>query len=719
MEETFVPFRGIRNDLKGRLLCYKQDWTGGIRAGFRILAPTTYIFFASAIPVISFGEQLERNTDGTLTAVQTLASTSLCGVIHSIVGGQPLLILGVAEPTVLMYTFMFNFAKDRKDLGENLFLAWTGWVCVWTALLLFLLAILGACSIINRFTRLAGELFGLLIALLFMQQAIRGSVEEFHKPQRENPNQISMQPSWRFSNGMFALVLSFGLLFTALRSRKARSWRYGSGWLRGFIADYGVPLMVLMWTAISYIPVKDVPRGIPRRLFSPNPWSPGAYSNWTVIKEMLDVPPVYIVGAFIPATMVAVLYYFDHSVASQLAQQKDFNLKKPASYHYDLLLLGFLVILCGLIGIPPSNGVIPQSPMHTKSLATLKHQLLRNKLVSTARKSINRNSNLSQLYRNMQEAHKEMQTPLVYQMPPALGLKELKESTIQLASSSGYIDAPVDQTVFDVDKDIDDLLPVEVKEQRLSNLLQALMVGGCVAAMPLLKKIPTSVLWGYFAYMAIESLPGNQFWERILLLFTAPSRRYKVLEEYHATFIETVPFKTIAIFTLFQTVYLLVCFGITWIPIAGVLFPLLIMLLVPVRQYFLPKLFKSAHLQDLDAAEYEEAPSVPYNMTYEDQFSQGRTHYIDSGEILDEIVTRSRVEIRRTQSPKITSPTPTSLEDIQPSYSPQMQRAYSPRVRELTVEGSPGLNGKGLEAKRTPSPGPSKLGPSSHGSPSS
>ncbi|KDO69621.1 hypothetical protein CISIN_1g0051001mg, partial [Citrus sinensis] len=617
MEETFVPFRGIKNDLKGRLKCYKQDWTGGFRAGFRILAPTTYIFFASAIPVISFGEQLERNTNGALTAVQTLASTALCGIIHSIVGGQPLLILGVAEPTVLMYTFMFNFAKDRKDLGEKLFLAWTGWVCAWTALLLFLLSILGACSIINRFTRIAGELFGLLIAMLFMQQAIRGVVEEFGIPERENPNQMSLQPSWRFGNGMFALVLSFGLLYTGLRSRKARSWRYGSGSLRGFIADYGVPLMVLVWTAVSYIPVNNVPRGIPRRLFSPNPWSPGAYSNWTIVKEMLDVPPLYIVGAFIPATMIAVLYYFDHSVASQLAQQKEFNLKKPPSYHYDLLLLGFLTILCGLIGIPPSNGVIPQSPMHTKSLATLKHQLLRNKLVSTARKSLQRNSNLSQLYRNMQEAYDEMQTPLVYQMPPALGLKEMKESTIELASSSGYIDAPVDETVFDVDKDIDDLLPVEVKEQRLSNLLQALMVGGCVAAMPLLKKIPTSVLWGYFAFMAIENLPGNQFWERILLLFTAPSRRYKVLEENHATFIETVPFKSIAAFTLFQTVYLLLCFGITWIPIAGVLFPLLIMLLVPVRQYLLPKFFKAVHLQDLDAAEYEEAPAISYNMTFE------------------------------------------------------------------------------------------------------
>jgi hypothetical protein len=40
-------------------------------------------------------------------------------------------------------------------------------------LILFLLAILGACSIINRFTRIAGELFGMLIAMLFMQQAIK------------------------------------------------------------------------------------------------------------------------------------------------------------------------------------------------------------------------------------------------------------------------------------------------------------------------------------------------------------------------------------------------------------------------------------------------------------------------------------------------------------------------------------------------------------------
>lgn len=59
--------------------------------------------------------------------------------------------------------------------------------------------------------------------------SLQGAVEEFRIPERENPNQTAFHPSWRFGNGMFALVLSFGLLITALRSRKARSWRYGTG----------------------------------------------------------------------------------------------------------------------------------------------------------------------------------------------------------------------------------------------------------------------------------------------------------------------------------------------------------------------------------------------------------------------------------------------------------------------------------------------------------
>lgn len=52
---------------------------------------------------------------------------------------------------------------------------------------------------------------------------------------------------------------------------------------------------------------------------------------------------------------------------------------------------------------------------------------------------------------------------------------------------------------------------------------------------------------------------------------------------------EMVPFGAVAAFTTFQLVYLLIVYGITWIPIAGFLFPLPIIALVPIRTYLLPK----------------------------------------------------------------------------------------------------------------------------------
>ena len=59
--------------------------------------------------------------------METLASTAICGIIHSIFGGQPLLILGVAEPTVIMYTYLYSFSKKTPELGAKLFLPWAGW----------------------------------------------------------------------------------------------------------------------------------------------------------------------------------------------------------------------------------------------------------------------------------------------------------------------------------------------------------------------------------------------------------------------------------------------------------------------------------------------------------------------------------------------------------------------------------------------------------------
>lgn len=65
---------------------------------------------------------------------------------------------------------------------------------------------------------------------------------------------------------------------------------------------------------------------------------------------MHRVPGQYVAGALIPAAIIALLFFFDHSVSSQLAQQEEFNLRKSSAYHYDFMLLGFMTLLCGLIG---------------------------------------------------------------------------------------------------------------------------------------------------------------------------------------------------------------------------------------------------------------------------------------------------------------------------------------------------------------------------------
>ncbi|XP_057521192.1 probable boron transporter 7 [Amaranthus tricolor] len=602
MEKPTIPFQGIATDFKGRLRFYRHDWLGG--ATIKILAPTICIFFASALPVIAFGEQLSKDTDGSLSTVETLCSTAICGIIHSIIGGQPLLILGVAEPTIIMYSYLYNISRNSEQLGKDLFLAWTAWVCLWTAMFLFLLAIFNASNLISRFTRLAGELFGMLISVLFMQAAIKGVIDEFCAPHPEQNGEQSDDFQIFYINGLLAVVFSFGVLFTSVKSVTARSWQYGTGWFRSFIADYGVPVMIVLWTTVSYLIPSRLSSEVPRRLEVPSPWEPASQAHWTVFKDMSKVPVSYIIAASIPAVMIAGLYFFDHSVASQMAQQPEFNLKKPSAYHYDLFVLGFTTLICGLLGLPPCNGVLPQAPMHTKSLAVLRRQLMRQKMISKAKECIELNASNSEIYQKLHDTFMEMD-PTPNKVVVSRELWGLKEAVM---SHDGYVKQ------FDPAKNIDAHLPIRVSEQRWSNLLQSILVGLAVGAIPIIKQIPTSVLWGYFAFMSLDSLPGNQFWERLPLLLVTRSRRYKVLEGNHASFVESVPFKYIMIFTVCQLVYFLFCFGITWIPIVGILFPLPFFFLIPIREYLLPKLFPSDYLQELDAAEYEEvigAPHVP------------------------------------------------------------------------------------------------------------
>jgi boron transporter len=77
--------------------------------------------------------------------------------------------------------------------------------------------------------------------------------------------------------------------------------------------------------------------------------------------------------------------------------------------------------------------------------------------------------------------------------------------------------------------------------------------------------------------------------------------------------------------------------------------------------------------------------------------------WAQSAEILDGMVTRSRGEIKRLNSPKITSSGSTPLAELKGIRSP----AYSPRITELRHERSP-LGGR--SSPKTGETTPSKLG---------
>ncbi len=361
---------------------------------------------------------------------------------------------------------------------------------------------MNACRYIDRFTRFAGEVFGCLIGILFIQVAVKGLILQY----TSNP--------WTpltLVNALWATLLALFLSITALFSRQARHWRYFTSVLRGIMADYGVPIFICIFTALSFA-LTDV-----ERVETPNAWDVDAWSCFSTVYSMHLVEGKYIAAAILPALIMAMLFYFDHSVSAQLAQSPDFNLVKSSAYSWDLAVLGMMTIVLGLLGLPPINGVIPQSPLHTRSLSKIQ----KDKLV--------------------------------------------------------------------------------VMETRWVNFLQSCLLLITLAAMPVIRLIPLGVIWGYFLYLGLESISSTQLWERVLYLLTDPGKRHLVHD--YADCLKSVEYRDLLKFTLIQVLFVFGIWAFTFAGIAGIAFPIFIILLVPFRSYLMPRFFSEDVLHKLDAVD--------------------------------------------------------------------------------------------------------------------
>jgi hypothetical protein len=55
-----------------------------------------------------------------------------------------------------------------------------------------------------------------------------------------------------------------------------------------------------------------------------------------------------------------------------MAQSREFPVKRPAGFHWDIFLLGCTTLVAGLFALPAPNGLVPQAPTNTESLCVLK-----------------------------------------------------------------------------------------------------------------------------------------------------------------------------------------------------------------------------------------------------------------------------------------------------------------------------------------------------------
>lgn len=169
------------------------------------------------------------------------------------------------------------------------------------------------------------------------------------------------------------MFIALGFIITTMVLREAQTWTFFNESFRRLVAEYATFIMVVVWTAISYGP-RDLPEYIPRRLLIDSVSSDSSIQSWTTISRLDELESWHIGAAAGPAVIIIILFYFDHNVSSQLAQSPEFNLQKPEAYHWDFFLLGVMTLVCGLLGLPPVNGVLPQAPMHTRAcISIVKH----------------------------------------------------------------------------------------------------------------------------------------------------------------------------------------------------------------------------------------------------------------------------------------------------------------------------------------------------------
>jgi len=132
-----------------------------------------------------------------------------------------------------------------------------------------------------------------------------------------------------------------------------------------------------------------------------------------------------------------------------------------------------------------------------------------------------------------------------------------------------------------------------VLETRFAPLLCYSLIGFSLLVPGFIRCLPEAAVDGTLIFVGLEGLVRTQLWERLMLIFSEP-RMYP-----RNRYTEGTRITKMHMYTLIQ----LACWGMCWLidRAFGIIFPVWVALLVPIRIFVLPKIFSREELLALDS----------------------------------------------------------------------------------------------------------------------
>ncbi|XP_025913080.1 sodium bicarbonate cotransporter 3 isoform X2 [Apteryx rowi] len=375
LERTGRLFGGLILDIKRKAPFFLSDFKDAL--SLQCLASILFLYCACMSPVITFGGLLGEATQGRISAIESLFGASLTGIAYSLFAGQPLTILGSTGPVLVFEKILFKFCRDY----ELSYLSLRTSIGLWTAFLCIVLVATDASSLVCYITRFTEEAFAALICIIFIYEALEklfhlGEVYAFNmhndldkltlyscmcsKPQNPSNETLLMWGSMNKSGETIAwsnLTVSECLEF--------------HGVFRGSACGHHGPYIpdVLFWSVILFFTTFFLSSFLKqfktKRYF---PTKPTRKDRGWFIDPLGGNPWWTLLIAAVPALLCTILIFMDQQITAVIINRKEHKLKKGCGYHLDLLMVGVMLGICSIMGLPWFVAATVLSISHVNSL---------------------------------------------------------------------------------------------------------------------------------------------------------------------------------------------------------------------------------------------------------------------------------------------------------------------------------------------------------------